>query len=99
MLGIEPGRGHWTLEVEAQPFLDAESLQFRSALRQVEEQHKVEHDGCGQNRVAAQEIDLYLHRIPKPAEDVDIIPTFFVITARRVIVNANLVREIAVQIG
>src|SRR5690348_4780463 len=98
MFRIESRRGHGTFEVKAEPLLDTQALQLRRALRQVQKQNQVEHDGRGENRVAAQKVDLDLHRIPKPAEDIDIVPTLFVITARRVIVNANLVREVAVQI-
>ena len=65
-----------------------------SALREVEEQYEIQHDRRRQNRIAAQEIDLDLHRIAEPSEDVDIVPTLFVITTRRVIVNANLMKDI-----
>ena len=37
--------------------------------------------------------------IAEPAEDVDVVPTLFIITTRRVIVNANLVVNILVEIG
>ena len=70
-----------------------------AALRQIEEQHQIEHDRRRQNRVAAQEIDLDLHRIAQPSEDIDVVPTFFVIAARRVIVDADLVVNLPVQLG
>ena len=38
VLGIEAGRGHWRLEVEAEPFLDAEAAQLGRALREIEEE-------------------------------------------------------------
>ena len=99
MLGIEARRSHRALEIKAEPFLDPQALQFRGTLGKIEEQHEIEHDRRRQNRVAAQEIDLDLHGIAEPSEDIDVIPTFFVITAWRVIVNADLVCEVPVQVG
>src|SRR6266487_3823132 len=44
VLGVERGCGHWRLEVEREPFLDA----FHAgALGQIEEESQVEHDGGG----------------------------------------------------
>src|SRR5271165_3603922 len=99
VLGIQPRRRHRRLEVEAQPLLDADASQLRRALRQVEEQHQVEHNGRGKDGVAAEEIDLDLHRITEPAEDIYIVPTLFVITAWRIIVNADLVADVPVKFG
>src|SRR5262249_45938390 len=99
VLGIESRRSHGRLQIEAQPFLDAESLDVPAALGQVEEQNQVQHDGRGQNRIATEKVDLDLHRIAQPAEDVDVVPTFFVITSRRVIVNADLVMNFFVELG
>src|SRR3954451_8046046 len=79
VLGIEPWRRHRRLEVEAQPLLDAETAQFRGALREVEEEDEVEHDRCGEYGIAAEKVELDLHGIPEPSEDVDVVPTFFVI--------------------
>src|SRR5215472_9324143 len=94
VLGIQSRRSHGRLQIEAQPFLDAESLEFPAALGQVEEQHQVQHDGRGQDRIATEKVDLDLHRIAQPAEDVNVVPTLFVITTRRVIVNADLVMNL-----
>src|SRR5215472_12017621 len=99
MLWVEAGNGHRRLEVEAQPFLNANRLQLRTAPRQIEEQHQVEHNRSRQNGIATKKIDLDLHRIAQPSENVDVVPTFFVITARRVIVDADLMGEFAVQLG
>src|ERR1035437_7517953 len=44
------------LQVEAQPLLNTDRAQLRRAFGQVEEQHQVERDGSGQNRVAAEEV-------------------------------------------
>src|SRR6185437_7370236 len=76
-----------------------DAAQFFGALGKIHQQDQIERDGCGEDGVAAEKIDLDLHRIAKPAEDVDVIPTFFIITAWRVIVNANLVINVAVQFG
>src|ERR1019366_7109385 len=99
MLGIQSGRRHRRFEVEAQPLLDADTAQLRRTLRQVEEEHEIEHDGGRENGVAAQKIDLDLHRIAEPTEDIDVVPTLFVITAWRVVVNADLVADVAVKLG
>src|SRR6202034_1157237 len=77
----------------------SQAAQFGTALRQVEEQDEIEHDGSGENRVAAQKIYFDLHGITEPSEDVDVVPTFFVIAAGRVIVDANFVENIPVEVG
>src|SRR5258705_13886901 len=99
MLGVKAGRGHRRLEVKAQPFLNAEATQFRRALREVKEEHEVEHDRRGKDRIAAEEVDFDLHGIAEPSEDVDVVPTFFVITTWWVIVNADLVEDVSVKFG
>src|SRR6185436_8307011 len=99
MLGIKSGSAHGRLKVEAQPLLDSQSAQLLAALRQVEKQHQIKHQGRGQNRVAAQEINLDLHGIAQPSEDIDVVPALFVIATRRVIIDANLVGELAVKLG
>jgi hypothetical protein len=53
----------------------------------------------GQNRVAAEKVDLDLHRVAQPAEDVDVVPGFLLVAARRVIVDADLVVDVLVEIG
>src|ERR1700722_18741822 len=99
MFRIEPGSGHGRLPVEAKPFLNTQILQFRRARSEVEEEHQIQGNRRCQNGIPAQEIDLDLHRIPKPAEDVDIVPTLFIITTWRIIVNPYLVINILVKIG
>ncbi len=94
VLGIEPGRGHRRLEVEAEPLLDAAHA---GALRQIEEQHEVEHERGGEDGVATQEVDLDLHRVAEPAEDVDVVPALLGIAARGVVVDAHHVVDVAVQ--
>src|SRR4051812_32420496 len=93
---IEPRRMHRALEVERQPFLDAVHA---GALRQVEEERDVEHDRRRENAVAAEEIDLQLHRIPEPADEIDVVPAFLVVAARRIVVDPDDVAQVLVEIG
>ena len=58
---------------------------------QVAQQDEVETEGGGQDGVAAEEVDLDLHGVVHPAEDVDVVPAFLVVVAGRVIVDAYLV--------
>src|SRR4051812_4617527 len=60
VFGIEIRRVHRRLEVERQPLLDAAHA---GALGQVEEQRDVQDDRRRQDAVAAQEVDLELHRV------------------------------------
>src|SRR5262245_41206658 len=60
MLRVQALRMDRALEVERQPLLDAVHA---GALGEVEEQGHVENDGRRQDAVAAQEVDLELHRI------------------------------------
>ncbi len=53
VLRVEPFARLRRLEVEAQPLLNADGLERRRALGQVEEEHQVERDGRGQDGVAA----------------------------------------------
>src|SRR4029453_10600268 len=71
VLGVEAGRGHRALEVERQPLLDPAHPGARG---EVEEEREVEHDGGGEDGVAAEEVHLDLHRVAHPAEDVDCLP-------------------------
>src|SRR5262245_16260552 len=59
VFGIETRRVDRALEVERQPFLDAVHVR---PLREIEEQGDVEDDRRGQDAVAAEEVDLQLHR-------------------------------------
>src|ERR1700730_4896534 len=97
MLWVQSRSGHGRLEVQAEPLLDAQAAQRGTPLRQIEEQYEVEHDGRSENRVATQKVDFDLHGIAEPSEDVDVVPAFFVVTAGRVIVDANLVEDISVE--
>src|SRR5437762_12015549 len=99
MLGIELRRRHWRFEVKAQPLLNAEPSQVGAALREVEEQYEIEHNGRRQDGIAAEEVNLDLHRIAEPAEDIDVVPTFFVVAARRIVINPDFVEDLAVELG
>jgi pimeloyl-ACP methyl ester carboxylesterase len=63
VLGRRSRRRPAGLEVEAQPLLHT-GLPARWA--QVHEEGEVEHDRGGEDRVAAQEVDLDLHRVAEP---------------------------------
>jgi hypothetical protein len=56
-------------------------------------------DRSSEDRVAAEEVNLDLHRIAHPAEDVDVIPSLLVVLARWIVVDTNLVVNVAVKIG
>ena len=68
------------------------------ALREIEEQRQVEHDRRRENAVAAEEVDLELHRIAEPADQIDVVPAFLVVAARRVVVDPDDVAEVLVEI-
>src|SRR5476649_1154275 len=95
VLRVHLGRVHRRLVVERQPLLDAVHLR---PLREIQEERRVEDNRRGEDAVAAEEVDLQLHRIAEPAEDVDVVPALFVVAARRVVVDPNDVREILVEI-
>src|SRR5262249_25357458 len=88
--------GHRRLEVEGEPLLDSRES---GPLRQIEEEEEVEDDGRREDRVAAEKVDLDLHRLAEPAEDVDIVPAFLGVAARRVVLDADLVKVVAVELG
>ena len=57
---------------------------------EVAEQTEVETERRSEDGVAAEEINLDLHGITHPAEDVDIVPTLFVVVAWGIVVDAYL---------
>src|SRR5678810_115422 len=69
------------------------------ALREIEEQGKIEHQRRRQDGVTAEKIDFDLHRVTEPPEDVDVIPALLVVAAGRIIVDAHLVIHVPVQLG
>jgi hypothetical protein len=96
VLGVNLRRVVRVLEVEAEPFLNTETLQAAGAGGEVHEKNQVERKRRSKDRIATEEVNLELHGISQPAEDVDIVPTLFVITTRRVIVVPKFVLEVLV---
>src|SRR6266545_4875108 len=88
--------GHRALEEEREPLLRP---LLPCPLREVAEQREVEHDRRSEDRVAALEVHLDLHRVAEPPEDVDGVPAFLVVAARRVVVDRDLVVDVAVELG
>src|ERR1043165_6782132 len=95
VLWVESGRGLGRLEVKGEPLLNP---LHACPLRQVQEERQVQNYGRGKNGIAAEEIDLDLHRIAQPAEDVYVIPALFVVAARRIIIDADDMREVLVKL-
>src|SRR5260221_11751548 len=93
MLRIELLRGHRALEVEAQPFLNASEA---SALGEVHEQRKVEHDRRREDRVTAEEVHLDLHRIAEPSADIDVVPPLLRVATGWIVVDRDLVIHVSV---
>src|SRR5579871_6501443 len=95
MFRIKFGSAHRRLKVKAQPFLNASHA---CTLGKIEKQDQIKDYERSQNRVAAQEIDFDLHRIAQPAEDVDVVPALFVVPARRIVVDADLMVNLAIKV-
>ena len=70
---------HRALEEEAEETLDAMTA---GAGSEVAQKHEVEAKGCCEDRVAAEEVDLDLHGIAHPTEDVDVVPSLLAVVAR-----------------
>src|SRR6185312_14533081 len=96
VLGIKSLSRHRRLEIERKPLLNASHSR---ALRQIHEQHQIENEWRRKNRVAAQKIDLDLHRIAEPPENVDVIPTLLRVATGRVVVDTDLVVDVLVEFG
>ena len=67
--------------------------------RNVAEEDKVEYQRSRKNRVAAEEIHLYCHRITHPTKNIDIIPTLLLVATRGIIVDAYLMINIGIEVG
>src|SRR6185437_10617018 len=87
MLRIQTLRRHRRLEEEAQPLLNADPAQIFAPLRQVRQQHQIQRNRGCKDRIATQKIHLNLHWVTEPSEDIYVVPTLFIITTWRVIVN------------
>ena len=86
---------HRALAEERQPSLDATHACTQG---QIAEQHQVKRDRSSQDRVTAKEVYLDFHRITHPAEDVDVIPCFFVVLTGRLVVDTYLMIYVSVQV-
>src|SRR5262249_465319 len=95
VFGIEAGSVNRALEIEREPLLNPVHA---GALGEIEEQGHVEHDWSGQNAVATKEVDFELHGIAEPAHQVNVVPSFFIVAARRVVIDADNVTEVLVQV-
>ncbi len=82
------------LEEEGEPFLNAVET---ATLSKIHAQSDIESDRSGEDGVTAEEVDLDLHGVSEPAEDINIIPAFFGITARRIVFDANFMAVMAVK--
>ena len=98
VLGIDAGGRVRSLEVEAEPLLNAKSAKTGRASGQIEEEAEVERERSGEDGVAAKKVDLELHGVSQPAEDIDVVPAFLVVAAGRVVVDANLVVQVLVEV-
>ena len=79
---------HRTLEEETEEALCAVTSGSHGKVAQ---QHEVKTQRRREDRITAEEIDLDLHRIAHPAEDVDIVPSLLVVIAGGIIVDTHLV--------
>src|SRR3569623_1279416 len=95
VLRVQAFLRHRRLPVEAQPLLDA---RHAGAVREVHEQREVEDARRREDRVAAQEVHLDLHRVVEPPADVDVVPAFLRVAAGRVVVDADDVADVAVEV-
>src|SRR5271169_4218623 len=95
VLGIQPRSRHGSFEVEGQPLLDAFHAR---ALRQIQKQNEIQHQRSGQYGIAAQEVDLDLHGISEPSEDVDVVPPYLGVAAWRIVMDANCVIKVLIKL-
>src|SRR6266496_3833260 len=96
VLGLQIRPRHRGLEVEGEPLLDAGEAR---APREVEKERQIESHRRRENRVAAEEVDLDLHGLAEPAEDVDVVPPLLGVSPRRVVLDADLVEILAVELA
>ncbi len=95
VLGVQVRRTLRALEIKRKPLLDAPHF---SPLSKVHEQEQIQDQRSCKDAVLAQEINLDLHRVPEPAEDIDAVPALFVVSLGRVIVDGHLVIEVPVKL-
>jgi len=87
---------HRALEEEAQEALDTEAA---GASSEVAEEYEVEAQRSSEDRVAAEEVDFDLHGVPIQPKMSDVIPTFLVVVARGIVVDAHFVEVVGVEVG
>lgn len=86
---------HRTLQEETQETLDTKTS---CTCSQVTQQYKVQAQRSSKNRITAKEINLNLHWIPHPSEDINIIPTFFIIITRRIVIDTYFMIVVCIQV-
>src|SRR5829696_9085116 len=90
MFGIQARRRLRRFEIKREPLL----YSFHAgAMREIEKQREVEAKRRSEDRITTKEIDLDLHLVPEPSEDIDVVPAFLVVTSRRIVVDPNDVRK------
>ena len=83
------------LEIKGEPFLNT---RHAGTPGEIQKQGKIQDNRSRKNRISTQKVDLDLHFITKPSEDIDIVPAFLGVTARRIIIDPDFVVQITVQI-
>src|SRR6266540_3686242 len=96
VLGLQIRPRHRRLEVEGEPLLNPGQAR---APREIQKERQIEGHRRRENRVAAEEVDLDLHGLAEPAEDVDIVPPLLRVSPRRVVLDADLVEILAVELA
>src|SRR6266508_2304078 len=95
VLGLQIRPRHRRLEVEGEPLLDAGETR---APREVQKERQIEGHRRRENRVTTEEVDLDLHGLAEPAEDVDVVPPLLRVSPRRVVLDPDLVEILAVEL-
>src|SRR5947209_2121243 len=95
MFWVQPLLYDRRLEVKREPFLYAP---HPGSTRQIHKQRQIEGDRSGQDGIPAEEVDLDLHRIAEPAEDIDIVPALFIVPAGRIVIDPDDMGDIAIEI-
>ena len=87
---------HRCLAIEGEPLLNARKACTQS---HIGEEHEVERQRSCQDGVTAEEVDLDGHGIAHPTEEVDVVPSLLLIAARRIVVDAYLMVDVAIELG
>ncbi len=54
--------------------------------------------GSSKDAVTTEEVDLDLHGVTHPTEDVDVVPTLFIVATWWVVVDTYLVKDISIKV-